>query len=261
CWKTVAVRVLPFVLGAALASAVFLALWPSSESPQQTTPVDGSSPDVVNVPLVLPVPVLPPVPDRGPRPRVVLDAKAGPVWATTFTRDGQTLVNGSENGSVTLWNLETGDTRQTLQPQKAGNIWAVDVSPDGAYTVLGCHTSTAWIYDLTPPERVALLSHPTSVKAAAFSPDGKPLVTGDRGGIIRRWHVPEWVPDDPLEGQEGTVHALAYCPHGALLASGGAGGESPPGGKGAQTSPPPPGGPPGAGCAGAVRPRSGGAPR
>ncbi|MBY0512535.1 MAG: serine/threonine protein kinase [Gemmataceae bacterium] len=214
CWKKVAARVVPFLLGAGVASLVAAALWPT-QTPQ---PIDD--------PPALPAPApVAAAPDRGPPPRFVIDGKAGPIWAASFTPNGETLITGSEAGSLQFWAWQENDRRNALEPERAGNIWAVDVSRDGKYIVAGCDNSSALVYDLKTTTRIALLSHPNSVKAAAFSPDGKWLVTGDRGGIIRLWNVPEWVPDpDPLEGQDGTVHSLAFSPDGTILASGGSDG-------------------------------------
>jgi hypothetical protein len=223
CWKKVAFRTAIFAAGAAVASAVFLALWPSRPT---TAADDPPAPDVVSAPLVVPVPLTPPALDHGPAPKVVLEAKSGPIWALAFTPDGQTLFTGAENGSIRRWDWKAKESRQTIEPEKAGNIWALDVSADGHYLVAGCDNSQAIVYDLRTNERGPVLYHPNSVKAAVFHPDRKTLVTGDRGAIIQSCSAPEWVPDrDQFEGQMGTVHALAYSPDGKLLASAGSDGK------------------------------------
>src|SRR5438067_1940378 len=84
---------------------------------------------------------------KGPAPRVVLEAKSGPVWSLAFTPDAETLVVGAEDGTIRLWDWKNKDTRFTHEPQKAGNIWALDVSADGRYLVAGCDNSRALIFD------------------------------------------------------------------------------------------------------------------
>lgn len=169
-----------------------------------------------------PAPHVPEAPDRGPPPLVLLEAKNGPVWALAFTPDGNGLVTGTEDGSVKIWDWRVPQTRVTFEPRLEGNIWAVDVSPDGSTLVAACDNSTVQIYDLKTNQPAFVLPHPTSVKTAVFRPDGKILATGDRAAAIQLWDFTNPIPiPDPnlLQGQVGTVHALAYSPDSQLLAS------------------------------------------
>ncbi len=84
-------------------------------------------------------------------------------------------------------------------------------------------------------ELVRCVGHHDDVRAVAFAPDGKTLLSGGTDGNIHLWEVPQPLPQSgPVAGKElqvlradGPVSALAFSPQGQLLASsGGAGGIS-----------------------------------
>ena len=207
CWKTVAFRALPWVVGPVV-GALLVGLWPSD------TPHTPMIPDTADTTPHATDPVIPPLPE--------LEAKSGAIWAVAFTPDGQTLVIGAEDGSVRLIDPKDGKVRRTLETS-GGNVWGVDVSPDGEYLVVASDDSEVRVFNLARNEIDYKLPQPTSTKAAIFSPDGKRLATGDRNATVRVWDLSDQIPTE-LEQHSGTVHSLAFSPNGKRLASGGSDG-------------------------------------
>jgi hypothetical protein len=187
-------------------------------------------------------PTVQPAADPGPEPRVTLAAEAGPVWALAFLGPDE-LVAGYEDGAVRVLGLRAQEVVRTLDPRLRGNVWAADVAVDrrdaGARRDGG--NAPGWV---VPPSRLLVTPsddqevavwdldsfrvyrrypHPTSTKAAAFSPDALYLATGDRAGAVRVWNQDAQVPVE-LGGHAGTVHALGYSPDGRWLASAGSDG-------------------------------------
>jgi WD40 repeat protein len=109
--------------------------------------------------------------------------------------DGKTVVTGSRDKTARLWDVETG--RQVGEDMvHRGTITVVLFSPDGQTVATGSADQTArlWYSDsgkpASPPlehpqdqDRGRYFKQPATVVAAAFSPDGKLLVTGcEKGG-------------------------------------------------------------------------------
>jgi WD40 repeat protein len=113
-----------------------------------------------------------------------------------FDREGKLLITGTNDGLLRLWDARTGELRRSLQEGGAkGNVLdrqCVALSADGA---LAANIS------LGPPQRLYLtrLDSEESHKlipgegsrinfcAAAFSPDGKWLASGDMEAHVRIW--------------------------------------------------------------------------
>ena len=49
------------------------------------------------------------------------------IWEITFSPDGRTLVSGSHDETIRLWNAESGDLQQTSKSyDKTVRLWRVD---------------------------------------------------------------------------------------------------------------------------------------
>ena len=52
------------------------------------------------------------------------------VYSVSFSPDGKTLVSGSADNTIKLWNVETGTEIRTLKGHD-NTVWRVSFSPDG----------------------------------------------------------------------------------------------------------------------------------
>jgi serine/threonine protein kinase len=202
CWKSVSFRVLPWVGGAVLGGLLAALLM----QPKAVERVVESAA----------------VPSPGPEPKMVLPSDSGSVWAVAFIPKTDDVVLGYEDGSVKIWSLNRQDVFRTLDRMN-GTVWTADVSVDGKSLVVACDDSVVTKWNLTNYTKGPSYPQPTSTKAAAFSPNGLKLATGDRSSTIRIWDLDANIPI-PLNGHRGTVHALAYSPDGSRLASAGSDG-------------------------------------
>jgi len=205
CWKTVAFRVLPLILGIGI-GALAVGLWPSTKP--DTIVVNGNGHAV----------------DPGPEQKFTIGGKAGPVWALAFTPDGRTLAVGAEDGSINLFNLAEKEPINFKTLARSGrHVWTIDITSDGKYLVAPSDDQEVEVYNLATYKVDSKFAPGASTKSAAFSPDGKSLITGDRSGTIMVWDRITQIPKE-LEGNKGTAHAVVVSPDSTQLAEAGSDG-------------------------------------
>ena len=148
------------------------------------------------------------------------------VHSIAFTRDGSTLVTGSYDGTVRLWDVAT--RRQIGTPLNGhGQVNSVAFSPDGKILASGGADGTVRLWDVATRRQIGtpLNGHDGEVYSVAFSPDGKIVASGADDGTVRLWDVATRRQiGTPLNGHDGQVNSVAFSPDGKILASGGADG-------------------------------------
>jgi WD40 repeat protein len=117
----------------------------------------------------------------------VLTQSGEPVTFVAFSPDGRQAVTG---GTVArLWNLSTGSAQVLRVPVNV--IGVGGFSPDGRWFTAGgiereAAPPSAWVWDATTGSLLARLvrGHTDTVNSAAFSPDGRSLITASSDGTV-----------------------------------------------------------------------------
>jgi WD40 repeat protein len=120
--------------------------------------------------------------------RETLNARPMGVLYVAFGPDGKTLTSGSENGTVRLWDVDTGKEKAALAAS-----YPMALSPDGKTVSSNLFNDATgeWVVvirDVKTGTITASLEHvPNSIRATSltFSPDGK-TVAGGLGGPFDR---------------------------------------------------------------------------
>jgi eukaryotic-like serine/threonine-protein kinase len=165
-------------------------------------------------------PLWPPVPHR---------QEGGSLWFPVFfspplfVNGGRGLITYSGTGGLTWRAVETGEEVRTLDsPDLSGRIAAIELSPDGRYlAVSGFQIAhIVRLFDVSTGRPVGpVLDHKNTVCSAAFSPDGRMLVTSSTDNSVRLWAVPGGEPlARPLDLHR-SVRLVAFAPHGRSLAT------------------------------------------
>jgi WD40 repeat protein len=98
------------------------------------------------------------------------------VMAIAFRPVGSQLATGSRDGSVSLWNPETGERVRRLDGHTE-RVMALAYSPDGRMLATAGFDRTIQLWDPTSGKLVRTLRGHLKIYAADFSPHGRRLVT------------------------------------------------------------------------------------
>lgn len=159
---------------------------------------------------------------ESPEPRLVLQGNAGPIWSTCFTPDSRTVAMGIDDGTVKLWDAETGAIKATVTAHKSP-IWrlAIDSTGKRMATASDDNTAKIWVWDVDKWRRQTTLMHDTAVRAVAFSPNGRAIATATRQGVLRVWSVETGKMQYEAQAHDAIVYGLAFSPDGTKIASSG----------------------------------------
>ncbi len=118
----------------------------------------------------------------------------------------------------TRWRLPEGAKARLGK----GSIKQIAYSPNGRH-LAAAGSAGIWIYDMAIHHEVALLTESTGrISGAAFSPDGRTIVSGYNDGSILVWDVKTGKRKQVLPTEQEWVSSVAFSPDGKIIASGGA---------------------------------------
>ncbi len=154
-----------------------------------------------------------------------------PIRSIVFTASGNCLVSAGDDKVIRIWSLAQGRSDRVLRGEidtgAKGRINALALSPDG--TLLAAAGSmevpdqgghAIRLYDLRTGGIVDLLiGHTEEVRALAFSPDGRRLLSGSLDGNAVLWDIEALAPLQVFTGHTGGVIAAGFMADGARVAT------------------------------------------
>ncbi len=141
------------------------------------------------------------------------------VNSIAISPDGQTLVSGSADKTIKVWNLFTGRVLQTLTGHTS-YVYTVAISPDGRILVSGSKDKVIRVRDLLTGKEIRTLTDRSATMSLALSPDGQALVSGGTDSKIRIWTLSTGNIMRTFIGHTDFVFTVAISSDGETLVSG-----------------------------------------
>merc|ERR1712036_65128 len=148
------------------------------------------------------------------------------VQDVVISSDGQFALSGSWDGTLRLWDLNTGlTTRRFVGHGK--DVLSVAFSADNRQIVSGSRDKTIKLWNTLGECKYTILSdgegHSEWVSCVSFSPNAShPLiVSGGWDKLVKVWNLSNCKLRTNLIGHAGYINAVTVSPDGSLCASGG----------------------------------------
>jgi WD40 repeat protein/serine/threonine protein kinase len=165
-----------------------------------------------------------------------LKGHSGQVNSVAFSPDGQWIVTGSQDATAKVWEAAKGKELVTLKGH-SNDIFSVAFSPDGQRILTGSWDGSAKVWEAAKGDELLTLnrhgneitsavSSPDAkggsarVFSAAFSPDGRRIVTGSTHGTAKVWDASSGRELLTLTGHSNWVISVAFSPDGQRIVTG-----------------------------------------
>ena len=141
------------------------------------------------------------------------------VYSVVISQDGKILACGNGDGTIKVWQLETGEELGIIEGH-TNDVISIALSRDGEILASGSYDGTIKVWQLETETELTLQSHFMRVSAIAISPDGEKLVSGSSDDSIKIWHLPTGKMLHTFRGHSDSIYAVSISPDGKKLVTG-----------------------------------------
>jgi WD40 repeat protein len=138
----------------------------------------------------------------------------GGVVALYFIEEGELLATASDDGTVRIWDVVTGEEHYRIE--FGSSITSLQYNEATDRLAAASIDGSAGIWDAATGDNLVFVVHEAEINAIDFRPDGQQLVTGSMDGTAKLW--------DALTGElvrtweaGAEVLSLAYSPDGTRV--------------------------------------------
>jgi WD40 repeat protein len=123
-----------------------------------------------------------------------LDGHASHAHGVAFLPDGERAISCSFDGTIRLWDLESGKQIEEIKGRQ--EMPALALSPDGRRLVTAGFDQTVRLWDLEAGRELqCFFWHAGRVLSVALSPNGRYALSGGDDRLMRLWRLPD--PEPP----------------------------------------------------------------
>jgi WD40 repeat protein len=141
----------------------------------------------------------------------VLSGHRSCVRSVTFLSDGTSLVSGSDDRTLKLWDVQTGGVVKTFHGH-THSVYSVSISSNHTTIVSGSFDKTIRLWDIQTGECHHIMNQEQTVKYVSFSPTNPQHLISVSGGVVWQWDIDGHQIDPTCKGS----HA-AFSPDGTHL--------------------------------------------
>jgi hypothetical protein len=138
------------------------------------------------------------------------------VWAVTFAPDGRRVLSGAMDGTIRLWERDTGRELRCLKGHTEG-VTGIAFAGDGLRALSSSLDGTVRLWDVEGQELRRFEGHRGRVLSVALTPDGRQAVSGGEDQTVRWWDLATGKELACFPEQQGWVHSLAVAPDGLQI--------------------------------------------
>jgi len=140
--------------------------------------------------------------------------------AVAFSPDGRFVLSGSDDRTMMLWDVSTGEPLRTYKGH-ADRVAAVVFSPDGRRALSGSGDRTLVLWDVSTGEPLRTYKgHADRVTAVVFAPDGRHALSGSGDKTLMLWDVATGEVERTFNAHTDPVRSVAFSPDGRHALSG-----------------------------------------
>lgn len=151
-----------------------------------------------------------------------LDRHFNPVNSVAFSPDGNTLVSGSDDSTLKLWAVPSGESLRTVKENpESENVTSVAFSPDGKTIASGSADKTLKLWNAVDGKNLhTLKGHTQQVTSVAFLPDGKTVISASQDKTLKLWQVSTGTELGTFTGHVAGLSSAVFSPDGNTVMSG-----------------------------------------
>ncbi|MEH2050257.1 MAG: hypothetical protein V7K70_11120, partial [Nostoc sp.] len=141
--------------------------------------------------------------------RLTLPGHSDRVTVVALTHDGKQVISGSDDKTLKLWNLETGENERTFHGH-GDTVNAVALTPNGKQMISGSNDNTLKLWNLKTGEcERTFQGHSSWVRAVAFTSDDKQVISASGDGTLKLWNLKTGECERTFYGHSNSVNAVA----------------------------------------------------
>ena len=154
---------------------------------------------------------------QGFQPRLTLRTNKRQ-FSVAFSPDSTTLATGTWEGTIHLWDIDTGERFDTLREGEK-LVTNLVFSPDGYTLASGSDDATILLWDVpTGTHLNTLRGHKRFIRDIAFSPDGKTVASTSADYTVILWNIASGIARHTISVPAGKI---VFSPDSTTLATGG----------------------------------------
>jgi WD40 repeat protein len=141
------------------------------------------------------------------------------VNVVTITPNGQQVISASNDGTLKVWNLATGEKLFTLKGH-TDTVKAIAITSNGQRVISASDDNTLKVWNLvTGKQLLTFNSHSSGLNAVAVTPSGQQVISASDDSTLKVWNLLTGEEIFTLKGHTNSVNAIAVTPNGQQVIS------------------------------------------